>query len=105
MTRRTADEHLSPVGVVACVDEPLMPPARQPLCHGPACGGVVGAADEQSVAIGRKAGPTVPMGVRVALPKGIDRVADGTPVSTGQPVGQGLALELPHICCVEVLPK
>ena len=45
------------------------------------------------------------IGAGVFVPKGVDRVADGTPVGPGQPVGEGLALEAAHVVCVEILAQ
>ena len=75
------------------------------LRHRPPCGGVVGAADDEAVAVGGEAGVTVSVGPCVLVPEGVDRVADGTPVGPSQPVGEGLALELPHVLCVEILAQ
>ncbi len=92
-----ADENLSPVGVVAGVDEPTAGVPRQSIGHGPPGGGVVGAADDQAVVV-REAGVAA-----LLLPEGINRVADGRVVDFRQPVGQGLVLELSHVAGVEVL--
>ena len=75
-----ADQDLSPVCVVAGVDEP---PAR----------------------VARQAGVAVPVGAGLFLLEGVDRVAHGPPVGPCQPVGEGLALEAPHVLGVEVLTQ
>ena len=62
-----ADEDLAPVGVVARVDEPALRATGQALGHGPACGGVVGAADDQAVAVGSETGVAVPVGAGLLL--------------------------------------
>ena len=75
------------VGDVARVDEPPARVARQALGHCPPRGGVVGAADEQGVAVGGEAGIAVSIGAGVFVPEEVDRVADGTPVGlAGQQV-------------------
>ena len=69
-----AYKDLTPVGVVARVDEPPARVARQGLRHRPAGGGIVGAADEQGVPSGGKAGVAALILSRVLLPEGVHRV-------------------------------
>ena len=81
--------------------------SRQALRHGPPCSGVVGAADDQALAIVDEAGVAVPVGagVVVVLAEGVDRVAHWSPVGPRQPVGEDLALEAAHVAGVEILAQ